>query len=178
MVILPFLLLFPDGRLPSPRWRIVAWVAAFAGGVILLLGWFRPHLASTLTVAALFNPLRRRTQDFIDRRFYRGKYDVRKTLEAFSSKLRDETDLAALRDDLVIVVRRRCSRSRLAVVTPRDGSRGQAARLATVFGSEVSAYKPMASVTRVFPAELSGALRSGVTTRRASASSRLRPDRV
>ena len=110
MVILPFLLLlFPDGRLPSPRLRIVAWVAALAGREILLLGWFRPHLASTLTVAALFNPLRRRTQDFIDRRFYRGKYDVRKTLEAFSSKLRDETDLAALRDDLVIVVRRRCS---------------------------------------------------------------------
>ena len=71
----------------------------------MLLGWFRPHLASMLTVAALFNPLRSRTQDFIDRRFYRGKYDVRKTLEAFSSKLRDETDLAALRDDQVIVVR-------------------------------------------------------------------------
>ena len=83
----------------------MAWVAAFAGGVILLLGWFRPYLASTLTVAALSNPLRRRIQDFINRRFYRGKYDVRKTLEVFSSKLRDETDLAALRDDLVIVVR-------------------------------------------------------------------------
>ena len=109
MIILPFLLLFPGGRLPSPRLRIVAWVTAFAGGVILLLGWFRPHLASMLTVAALFNPLRRRIQDFIERRFYRGKYDVRKTLEAFSSKLRYETDLAALRDDLVIVVRRRCS---------------------------------------------------------------------
>ena len=62
-------------------------------------------VASTLVIAALFNPLRRRIKSFIDKRFYRSKYDARKTLEAFSATLNQETDLDALSDDLVTVVR-------------------------------------------------------------------------
>ena len=86
----------------------------YFGGIVLLQRIFvaltgekstLAVVASTLLIAALFNPLRRRIQSFIDRRFYRRKYDARKTLEAFSTKLRDETDLDALSADLVGVVR-------------------------------------------------------------------------
>ena len=89
-------------------------VALYFGGIVVLQRVFvaltgqqstLAVVASTLLIAALFTPLRRRIQSFIDRRFYRNKYDARKTLEAFSAKLRDQTDLDALKADLVVVVR-------------------------------------------------------------------------
>jgi hypothetical protein len=85
------------------------------GSIVLLQEAFRAltgqHsglaiVASTLVIAALFNPLRRRIQAFIDRLFYRRKYDAVKTLEAFSSQMREETDLDALSSDVVGVARR------------------------------------------------------------------------
>jgi hypothetical protein len=85
----------------------------YLGGVVLLQELFRTLsaqksqlgvVASTLVIAALFNPLRHRIQGFIDRSFYRRKYDAAKTLEAFSAKLRTETDLDALNDDMIEVV--------------------------------------------------------------------------
>jgi hypothetical protein len=99
-------------------------ILVYVGSVILLQTLFRALtggdsslavVASTLAIAALFNPLRRRTQAFVDRRFYRRKYDAARTLAAFNAKLRDETDLDALSGELVSVVRETVQPARVSL---------------------------------------------------------------
>jgi PAS domain S-box-containing protein len=98
--------------------------AVYLGSIVLFQVIFRvltgresqlAVVVSTLAIAALFTPLRRRIQSFIDRRFYRRKYDARKTLEVFSAKLRDATDLDALSDDLVGLVRETMQPTRVSL---------------------------------------------------------------
>jgi hypothetical protein len=112
----------------------------YLGGVAMTQTIFRllsdqgeqPQLAvvvSTLVIAALFAPLRRRIQYFIDRRFYRRKYDARKTLAAFNSRLREETDIDALSKDVVGVASRTVQPEHVSLwlrPDPRPEARGAA----------------------------------------------------
>ena len=78
---------------------------AFVAGISSVAGESSLTVAgATLAVAALFQPLRRRIQAFIDRRFYRSKYDAEKTLADFSAKLRDDIDLDHLTREMAAVV--------------------------------------------------------------------------
>jgi hypothetical protein len=86
--------------------------SAYLGTVVVVQSALQPFTrdsdvavaASTLAMAALFRPLRSRVQSFIDRRFYRSRYDASETLGAFSSRIRDQVDLDALGRELVAVV--------------------------------------------------------------------------
>jgi hypothetical protein len=109
-------------------------LALYFGGIVLLQRVFVAFtgerstlavVASTLLIAAMFNPMRRRIQSFIDRYFFRRKYDARKTLESFSAKLRKETDLGSLNDDLVGVVRETMQPAHVSLWLPTETQKGE-----------------------------------------------------
>ena len=97
------LLLFPDGRLPSPRWRAFAWFTATANALTIACIALKPGRSEGVAVE---NPLGLTAAPglVVDRRFYRRRYDAARRLEVFGGRLRDEIDLEALGEDLRGVV--------------------------------------------------------------------------
>ena len=114
----------------------LALALVYAGSVVVLQQLFRALIGqesrlaivvSTLAIAALFNPLRRRIQQFIDRRFYRHKYDAAQTLVRFGARTRDQVDLASLAGEMLAAVEEtfQPAHASLWLCTPkREVSRG------------------------------------------------------
>ena len=101
-------------------------VGVYAGLVLLTTQVFRVHTpvavaASTLAAAALFNPIRRRVQKAVDRRFNRARYDADQTVAAFAGRLQDAVDLDSVRDDLAGVVQQALEPAHVSVwISQRD----------------------------------------------------------
>jgi hypothetical protein len=101
-------------------------VGVYAGLVLLAMQVFGflstvAVAATTLAVAALFNPVRRRVQRAVDRRFNRARYDAEATVAMFAARLKDAVDLDSVRDDLASVVQRALEPAHMSVwITPRD----------------------------------------------------------
>jgi hypothetical protein len=105
--------------------------AVYLGGVILIQTIFRSLtgtssqiaiVLSTLAIAALFNPLRTRIQAFIDRRFYRRKYDAQQVLADFAQTARDEVDMEALQTELLRVVQETMEPTNISLWLKNNGS--------------------------------------------------------
>jgi hypothetical protein len=135
-MLLFLLLLFPTGRPPSPRWRLVGWLGlvGVAGSMARLglrpghdeqlLGYDNPFgVAGALAVAALVGPAGRRIQGLVDRRFNRARYDAARTVEGFGARLRDQVDLDTLSAELLGVVDRTVQPAGMSLwLRPASGS--------------------------------------------------------
>jgi len=118
------LILFPHGRLPSPRWRPLAWASVAFYAVLALCAAVSPAVThdsslavagATLTVAGVFQPARRRVQQAVDRRFNRRRYDAAQTVAAFSARLRQQIDLDTLHAELLAVVEQTMQPTRVSL---------------------------------------------------------------